>query len=314
MIAAAQRDLAVKQAEYKANVEAEQARAALAGGIATAEREKELRTAQAEADEAQAEAQAKGAIRQAELAEKTLIAEKIKPAEAERDAMKIRAEGEKQAKVIAAEATKEAAVTEAKALAGVAEARAEAAENDAKAIKAKADADGHAKKALGEGQATAEATLIRQRGEAEGAAIGARLNAEAEGIQKKNAALAQMSDGARMILILDRLPEVLDHAGDALAKALTPAFQAMGAGLAAVDKIEIVDLGGGSAREGGSPLERFALSIPMIALKVATEAGKMGVDVRALFAKAGIKLPSDGTQPMVDVKATRTDGGAGPTS
>lgn len=307
-VAEAEKELAVKRATYDALVKAEQAKAALAGQIASAERAKDLKKKEVEVEQAAAEAQtfvvqkqAELAEKQAALAEKQLVATKIKPAEAARDAMKIEAEGDKQAAVLRAEAAREAAKLEAegKALAAkqdaeAAKSRAEAAASEAEATKALAGAEKVKLQSEGEGRAEAEAALVQRRGEAEGTAIRAKLLAEAAGVKAKNDALAQMSDGARLILILDRMPELIEQGGDALAKALGPAFQSVGAGLAAVDKIEIIDFGG-NGNGSGTALQRFMLAIPELALKVATEASKTGVDVKPLFAKLGIKVLDSAT-------------------
>lgn len=302
-VAEAEKELAVKRATYDALVKAEQAKAALAGQIASAERAKDLKKKEVEVEQAAAEAQtfvvqkqAELAEKQAALAEKQLVASKIKPAEAARDAMKIEAEGEKQAAILRAEAAREAAklAAEGKALAAAqdaeaAKSRAEAATSEAEATKALAGAQKVKLQSEGEGHAEAEAALVQKRGEAEGAAIRAKLLAEAEGIQKKNEALERMSEGAKLILVLDRMPDLIDRGGEALAKALGPAFQSVGAGLAAVDKIEIIDFGG-NGNGSGTALQRFMLAIPELALKVATEAGKTGVDVRPMLAKLGIQM------------------------
>lgn len=329
-VADANRDLAVKKAKYDAEVQAEQARAALAGQIAKAEREKDLKLKVVEVERTEVEARTGVAERQAALAEKELVATKIRPAEAEREAAAITAEGQKRAQLITAEAARQASIIQAEGLATAAESAAKAAEQEAAATVARANAAKHKLTAEGEGAAAAQAALTEKtgraeaevtrlrltaqaegtkaqllaaadgakaQGEADGTAIRAKLLAEADGIEKKNAALAQMSEGARLILVLDRLPAVLEHGGDALAKALGPAFAGVGAGLAAVDKIEIVDFGGGNG-QGGSAVERFALAVPQIVVKMLTEGRSLGVDVEGLLAKAGIHMtksraPSD---------------------
>lgn len=332
-VAAAQRDLAVKQAQFLAETEGEKARAALAGQIATADRTKELKLKLVAVEQAEVEARTGVAEKQAALAEKELVTTQIRPAEAARESAAITAEGEKKAALIRAEAARQATIIQAEGQATAAESQAKAAAQEALAIKARADAAKHKLTAEGEGTAAAQAALTEQngraeaevtrlrltaeadgtrakllaaaegarvQGEADGTAIKARLLAEAEGVDAKNKALAQMSEGARLILVLDRMPEILEQGGDALAKALGPAFQGVGAGLAAVDKIEIIDLGGGNG-QGGSAVERFALAMPRIVIKMLTEGRALGVDVEGLLARAGIRMTKDGAP--VDDKA-----------
>lgn len=283
-IAQAERDLAVKQAQFKAETEAEQAKAALAGQIAAQERQKDLTRAQVEVERTRVSEMMSVTEQKAKLREKELDVEVRRPAEATRDAAAITAEGQRKARVITAEADAEAAKQEAEA----AKARADAKKSEADAEKVRLTAEG-------QGRAAAAAAQARDVGLAEAEAVKAKLLAEADGVKAKNEALAQMSEGARLILVLDRLPEVLEEGGDALAKALAPAFQAVGAGLAAVDKIEIVDFGGGGA--DGSAMERFALTVPRIVLKALVESRELGVDIQPLLAKLGLRVSGSAEVP-----------------
>ena len=87
------RQTAVVQAQYKAEIDKAQAQAAQAGPLA-----------QAEATQAVLAAQAELAARQAELRQKQLIAEVIRPAEAEAEKVKILAKADAERTRIAAEA------------------------------------------------------------------------------------------------------------------------------------------------------------------------------------------------------------------
>ena len=87
------RQTAVVQAQYKAEVDKAQALAAQAGPLAQAQAQMEVLAAQAEL-----------AMRQAELRERQLVAEVIKPAEAEAEKMQILARAEAQRITLQAEA------------------------------------------------------------------------------------------------------------------------------------------------------------------------------------------------------------------
>jgi flotillin len=297
-IANSTRDLNVKMAEYDTEVSTAQASAAMAGDIAKAVREKELVQRKAEVEGVQAEQQTLVAEKQAVLKQKQLIAEVIRPAEAERERLSIVAEGAKSAALINAEAAKQKSVIEANAAADTLKLRTNA-EADAVKIKANADAEAARAKAgaeqarltaEGEGQAAAEAAKFRQKGlaeadvtkatllaeadgsrakgDAEGAALRARGEGEAAGIKAKNEALAEMSEGARMMLVIERLPGIIQMSGEAMKAASEPMAHAIGAGLAAIDKVNIVDLGG-SAKDGKNSLGTFA-GIPAELMKAGT--------------------------------------------
>jgi uncharacterized membrane protein YqiK len=87
------RQTAVVQAQYKAEIDTAQAQAAQAGPLAQAEAQQAVLTAQADL-----------ALRQAELRQKQLIAEVIRPAEAEAEKVKILAQAEAERTRIAAAA------------------------------------------------------------------------------------------------------------------------------------------------------------------------------------------------------------------
>ncbi|MHB1433337.1 MAG: SPFH domain-containing protein [Streptosporangiaceae bacterium] len=87
------RQTAIVQAQYKAEVEAAEAQAAQAGPLSQARAQMEVLTAQAEL-----------AKRQAELRERQLVAEVIKPAEAEAEKMQIIARADAQRVTMQAEA------------------------------------------------------------------------------------------------------------------------------------------------------------------------------------------------------------------
>lgn len=234
-------------------------------------------------------------------------------ADAERIKLEINAEAQKKKAVIDANAAAEALTLKTRAEAEAAKTRAQA---EAEATRARADAERARLTAEGEGHAAAEAASKRQlglaeaeilkakqladaeskqrlleaeaagaraKGEAEGIAIRARLLAEAEGIDAKNKALATMSEGAKLVLILDRMPDVIDHAGVALEKALTPVSNAVGSGLAAIDEVRIIDLGGSKdGKAGDSALAEYAGIAPSTVLKATQVLTAFGLDVPTL--------------------------------
>ncbi|MEK9173345.1 MAG: SPFH domain-containing protein [Patescibacteria group bacterium] len=278
----AKRDLEVKKADLKVEVDTAQAKAELAGALAKADLQKDLKAREASVDAANARARIEVAEEEAKWAEKKLVTEKIRPAEAEKQASIIKAEGEQQASVIKAEGDKQAAVIK------------------AEATKATAEAEKSRLQFVGEGEALAEAALkrelglaeaevVQKKGEAEGAAIQAKLLAEAMGLLKKQEALAQMTPAARTVIILEMLPQIIEHAGDAGEKIFAAMFEQVGAGLARIDSVHMVDLGGGNGN-GNGPVANFAMNIPKIVFGALQQLKALGINVDEIFGKLGINM------------------------
>jgi len=109
--------------------------------------------------------------------------------------------------------------------------------------------DGAKLQAIGEGEGEA----IRAKGLAEGDAIKARMLVEAEGIQRKAESWKEYGDAAVIQFLLERYPDIVAAMGEPM--------QAIGTGLAGVDRISIVDIGGGGS-EGQPPVGRLINQIP----------------------------------------------------
>lgn len=274
-IAEAQRDLDLKKASFKRETEAADAEADMAKKLKTEEINRTLKEREVAVKEAETIANIRVAEQEVQRKEKELEATEIKPAEAKKRAAVIEAEGQTVAKVLQAEADKK--VTVAKA--------------EADKVKLAAEGEGHAaaeaaqRKQIGE----AEAASIRARGEAEGASIQARVIAEALGLQKKNEALASMSDAAKLIVVLERLPEIIEKLGEAGKKVVGSAFEHVGAGLSRIDSLNIVDMGGGNGN-GHSPVARYAMTIPEIVFGFVQKARALGVNLDELFKPLGIDV------------------------
>lgn len=260
-IAEAERNLALKKSGFLAETEAKRVAAEMAGDIRKAEIDKDLRTKRKEAEAAEVTAGIQVAEQEAIRIKAHLDATTIQQAEAAKRAAILKADGEAQAVERTAEANKKRIQLE-----GEGQAAAEAAR----------------KKEVG----VAEATVREAQGMAEGAAIAARLTAEAEGLEKKNKALAQLSDSARLIIILEHLPKVIAETGEAGEKIVGAAFEHIGAGLSRIDNLTMVDMGSGNGHD--SPVVRFAGAIPEIVFQTITKARAMGIDLDDLFHALGI--------------------------
>lgn len=274
-IAEAERNLSLKRAAIKTETETAEAQASLARQLKEAEINEGLVKKTVAIEEARIKAQIGVADQEILRKDRELQATVLKPAEAERTAAVVRAEGEANAKVLQANADK---------LVMVARAEADkvrlAAEGEGRAA-----AEAAQKRQVGE----AEADAVRARGEAEARASEAKLLAEALGLLKKNEALAQMGESAKLILILDRMPHIIETAGVAAEKAIGSAFEHVGAGLSRIDSLHIVDMGGnGGNGNGHSPVSRYALAIPDIVFGMMERAKALGVNLEELFKPFGI--------------------------
>jgi len=95
---------------------------------------------------------------------------------------------------------------------------------------------------------------------------------------KKAQAFASLDESAKTMLVLERFPEVI--------RAFAPVAGAVAAPLGNIDKLIMVDGGGGG--EGSSPLHRLAGTVPSTIFNLVQTAQAMGLDVSALLGKLGV--------------------------
>ena len=296
----ANRDRDEQIAKNSARVKSEQARVEIAAQTAAAEESKLLKVAEVSAQEAEVQARTKLQEKERERKDAELKASVIVTADREKDALLIRAGAEQEAAVMLGEAAR---VRKEK------EGEGERAFLTAQAIgrKAAAEADLAEKEATANGQkavllATAEGT--RAQGEAEGAAVRAKLLAEAEGtlkaqlavaegILKKNEAMAQMSPEALRVITLELLPTILTHSGEALEKALGAAMEPVGQGLAAIDSVHVIDMGGGNSGDG-NPLSLITGAAPAALVQLLTGLRAVGIDPTKLLGVLGLDVSDYG--------------------
>jgi flotillin len=292
-IAQANRDLDLKKAAFKKETQTAQAEADMAKSLKEAEVDRELRQRRVAAEEAETKAKIALAEQESLRREKELVATTIKPAEANSRAATIIAEGNASAAVRQADATKAQADAEKQKLTLEGEGR--------------AAAESARTRQIGEAEAAASAA----RGKAEGEAIKAKLLAEAEGLTAKNEALAHMSDAAKLIIILEHLPQIIEKLGEAGQRVVASAFEHIGAGISRIDSIHIIDLGGqNGAANGADPLSKFALNIPKTVFGVVAQAKAMGLDVGAVLEQLGLpKGALEGLLANIKTGSVPGDGG-----
>ena len=290
-VAEAGKDRDVKIANFKVTVDTENAKANQALAIATADQEKTLKVKQAERDAAEKNAQIAVQEKEAVRMQKQLEATTIQTAEAERKRVVIAAEGTKTAAITTAEGQKQAAILTAQAAREVAvqnaEGQAEAArkmgEGEAARTLATMTAAANGNKATLLAAAEGNKAGLMATAEGNAALKGKVLLAEAEGTEALAAALAKMTDSAKLILILDRLPILLDHGGEAGAKVLRAMFESVAAGVGNIDQINITDIGG-----TGRGVEQVGGMVPKIVFDAVAGLKARGIDPSALLAKIGI--------------------------
>lgn len=274
-VAEAEKTRDVQKAQFKVTADTEKAKADQAFAIANAQMEKVLRVNQAQRDAAEKEAQIIVQENEAARREKELQATVIKIAEAQREQRIIQAQAEKQALIIQAEAVRESEITKAQG-----SKQSQTLEGEGQAAKTKsvlvAEAEGNAAK-------TRQALLAEAEGQA--AMKGLVLKAEAEGTKQLAEALARMTADAKLILVLDRMPALMDKGGDALSKVMSAIFSSVAAPFGNIDEVRIIDVGG-----SGRGLNQFGSIVPNTVFQVLTSLQAQGIDVSKLLSKLGVNI------------------------
>ncbi len=271
LIAQAEKERDVKKAQFEAEVQAQQARARRAGPLAEANARQQVVEQEVQIEFIRTKKQTEVAEAEALRRERQLLAEVIKPAEAQRQQIILQAEATKQKEILEAEGRKTAIIVIADAekqrlaLEGIGEA-------DAMRAKLLAEAEGTKAKLLAE----ADGVKAKLLAEAEG--IKAKLLAEAEGALKKAEAFSKLDESAKTMLILERLPEVI--------KAFAPVAGAVAAPLGNIDKLVMLDSG---SPNGTNTLNRLATAVPTTMFQLIQTAQALGLDISGLLGKLGIK-------------------------
>jgi flotillin len=259
-ISDAERDRDTTIADNAARVQAQQAQIPIAAEIAAANRTKELNTAKVEAEKATITAGIQLQEEELKRREAELNATTIVTAEKDRDALVIAADAkaksaEREGEAVRIKMEKEGLGTQAKDTGEAAGRKAVAS-----AVQAEMEANAAGDKAnLLAKAAGKEADLL-----AGAAGTRAQLLAEAEGILKKAEAFKALDEGGRFLMILQALPPIIDAVGVAAEKALTPAAEAIGQGLANVKELRIIDMGGaGAGTTGGKNVLGQFVNLPV---------------------------------------------------
>jgi flotillin len=241
----AEKDRDVKKAGYDALVATERAKADQAGPQASATAQQRV-----------VEQETTLAEKRAEKREKELVAEVLKPADAERQKKVIDAEGVKASIIVAADGEKQSKIL--------------IADGTKQAVTMAGEGEGAAAKA----RKTGEAEGIKAVMYAEAAGTKAKLLAEADGLQAKADAMKNFTDTTIQLEAYKSLIAILPAMVEAAAKPIT-----------AVNDVKVVHFtGGAGGKDGGSPVSKF-LDIPPEVLATTDESlrATLGVGLREIL-------------------------------
>src|SRR3954462_3375840 len=283
-IAEAEKSLQMKQADYKREVDAQKAVAETSYSLSKAQQERTLRVLEAERDAASVEAQTKVQEKEAIRRQRELEATIVVQAEAERRANVIRAESKQQTTAIEADTLRKKLEIKAEGqrVASVKVGEGEASKSRAIAMaKAEGDAALIEKRLLAEASGKRQALLAEAEGKerlllAEAQGKEKLLLAEASGTRELASALQQLSEQGKLIIILDKMPALLDKGGEAFAKVAREVFGAVAKPFESIDRVSIVDMGNG---DGHNAMNKLGDVVPTTVFRFLAQAKAQGLDV-----------------------------------
>ncbi len=261
-ISNAQRDFAVRQAQYQAEIEMEKAKSAQAGPLAEAKAKQAVVAEEVRVERTRTQEQIGVQEQEVLRRQKELEATVIKGAEAERQAAIVRAEAKKQAAILEAEGQKSAQIA-------LAEAQQE-----------KLKQEGLGRAAAVEAEGRAEASKIEAMGLAQARAIEAQGVAEAQAILKKAEAWREFNEAAKLQTLLEKLPSVLQAAAGI--------FGAVAAPLGNIDKVVVIEQGNGTTGNGTGGIGRIAQAGPSLVFGLLQQMQALGIDIPTVLKQLGL--------------------------
>ncbi len=277
-IAQAERDFQIRQAQYRAEVETQQARAKQAGPLSEAQARQGVVAEEVKVDRTRTQEMISVQEQEVQRRQKELEATVIKPADAERQAAIVRAEGAKQSAILEAEGRRSALIA-------MAEAEQE-----------KLRKEGFGRASAVEAEGKAEASKIEAIGLAQAKAIEAQGLAEAAAILRKAEAWQRFNEAAKLQTILEKLPAIL--------QASTGIFGAVAAPLGNIDKLVVIDQGGGDGGAGGAA--RLARTGPSVVFNLLQQLEALGLNLPTVAEQLGLRKQAAGQAVEVEAKAEKT--------
>jgi flotillin len=240
----------VAKQQYSAEIAKETAVAEQAGPLSTAQQRQKVIVAEVKVEEEQSRAQIAVEEQNILREQKAQEASIVVPAKAKADALVRESEGYRQAEIAKAD-------------------------GDKYAISARADAEKHKLEVEGSGQAVA----IKAKGLAEAEVIKMQGLARAEALLKIADAYSNFNDKALILELVKTLPPTVE--------ALSSVFGAIAEPMGNIDKLVVVDSGGGE--DGKGALQRFVKTGPVVLFQLIEQLKAAGFDITSLLKKAGIE-------------------------
>lgn len=177
-----------------------------------------------------------------------------------------------------------------------------------------AEAEGTRMQKLAEAEGQEKLLLAQAAGReklllAEAAAKLQSLLAEAQGVDKMAEALGKMSSQAQIVLIMDRLPPLIEKTGVAGEKIMAAIFANLAKPMERMGPITINDLGGGNTAKNG--MEPVADMVPSVVAKFFARAKMSGIDMTPIFKVLRID-PAELAKMVAPLAATIPDAPVAP--
>ncbi len=284
-IAASTRETEVKRAQFKAEIQREQATAEQAGPLAQAKARQEVIAEEVRIEKIRTQEQIGVQEQEVLRRDRELEATVVKKAEAERRAAVLMAQGQQEAAILEAEGRKQALIA-------TAEAESQKLQREgqgrASAIEAEGRAEAEKIRALG----LAEAEKIQAQGLAHAKAVEAQGLAEATAIKEKAEAWRQFNDAARLQTILEKLPGIIE--------ATAPALKAISEPLGNIEKVVMIDHGSGNVNgQGSGGLNRFAQTGPTMIYGLLQQLQALGLNVPEILRQLGVTANEEAVSSQI---------------
>jgi flotillin len=293
-IAASTRETEVKRAQFQAEIKREQATSEQAGPLSEAKARQEVVAEEVRIERIRTQEQIAVQHQEVLRREKELEATVVKKAEAERKAAVLLAQGQQEAAILEAEGRKQALIA-------TAEAESQKLQREglgrASAVEAEGRAEAEKIRALG----LAEAEKIEAQGLAHAKATEAQGLAEATAIKEKAAAWREFNDAARLQTILEKLPGIIE--------ATAPALRAISEPLGNIEKVVMIDHGGGGDSNGhsSSGLNRFAQTGPTMIYGLLQQLESLGLNLPEVLKQLGVTTDTAQGRIATDDGPTTTE-------
>ncbi len=299
LIAQSQRETEIQKAQVQAEIESERAKANQAGPLADAKAQQQVTVEEVRVEKVRTQEQISVQEQEVLRKEKELEATVVKQAEADRKAAVLRAQGLQEAQILEAEGRKQAQIA-------TAEAEAQKLQREGQGRASAVEAEGKAEAEKIRAVGLAEAERLQAKGLAEAKAIEAQGLAEAKAIMEKAAAWREFNDAARLQTILEKLPSIIESSA--------PVFRAVSEPLGKIDKIVMIDQGGGNGESNQSGINRFAQTGPTVIFSLLQQLQALGLNWPDVLAQLGIENSGDAAnseKPVTPKPTERQPGNEG---